>query len=188
MTGSEPKFIGKRISVSRSKGEIEIIITQQIERWQEALLIAWIMAWLFCGVVILANTFTTGGSMQIMLIVVSSLWLFFFVRTMKAYLWRKIGREIITMKSGKMNLKNAFGKFGKTEDFNYQHIFKLGLVKRDPGNFFAFLDDSFWVIGGERIGFNYSNSKIRIGKQLSIKDAELLVRVLESGMRELKEK
>jgi hypothetical protein len=188
MTGSEPKFIGKRIAVRRTKGEIEIIITQQIERWQEAMLISWILAWFFCGVVIMANTFTAGGSMQIMLIVVCSLWLYFFIRILKAYLWRKFGSEIMVMKAGKMTLKNAFGNFGKTEEFNYQHIFKLGLVKRDPGNFFAFLDDSFWVIGGERIGFNYSNSKIRIGKQLSLKDAELLIRVLESGIREFKEK
>jgi hypothetical protein len=186
MTGSEPKFIGKRISVRRSKGEIHIAITQQIERWQEATLVAWILAWLFCGVVIISNAFTAAGSMQIMLIVVSSLWLYFFVRVLKAYLWRKLGREIIVMRSGKMSLKNAFGQLGKTEEFNYQHIFKLGLVKRDPANFFAFLDDSFWVIGGERIGFNYSGQKIRLGKQLSIKDAELLIRVLESGMRELK--
>lgn len=186
MSSSEPKFIGKRIAVRRSKGEIEIIVTQQIERWQEALLITWIIAWLFCGIVIISNAFTVGGSMQIMLIVLSSLWLYFFIRVLKAFLWRKIGREILVMQSGKMSLKNAFGKFGKTEHFNYQHIFKLGLVKRDPGNFFAFLDDSFWVIGGERIGFNYSNQKVRIGKQLSVRDAELLIRVLESGMRELK--
>jgi hypothetical protein len=48
----------------------------------------------------------------------------------------------------------------------------------------AFLDDSFWIIGGERVGFNYNGSKRRFGKQLERKDAELLIRVIESSFRE----
>jgi len=187
MTTSEPKFIGKRISVRRTKEEIIVEITQQIERWQEALLIGWLAAWGFCGIVFITNIFTaTNSSLQILLVVLSSIWLYFMVSIIKAYLWRKKGREIIVMKKGKMSIQNAIGKLGKLEEFNYQNIFKLGLVKRDPGNFFAFLDNSFWVIGGDKIGFSYSGSKVRLGKQLALKDAELLVRILESGIRELK--
>jgi hypothetical protein len=45
MNQTEPKFIGKRMSVIKSKEEIKIEISQQVERWQEALLIAWLLAW-----------------------------------------------------------------------------------------------------------------------------------------------
>lgn len=187
MTQSEPKFIGKRISVIQSKQELRIEITQQIERWQEALLIGWIAAWTFCGCVFLYYSFAPAERVQqIYFMILSAVWLFFFVRITKVYIWRKIGKEVITISSGKLSIRNAFGKMGKTQDFLFHNIFKLGLVKKDPTNFFAFLDNSFWIIGGDKVGFNYNGAKIMLGKQLSVKDSELLVRVIESGMREFK--
>ncbi len=187
MNQTEPKFIGKRIQVLRTKEAIIVEIAQSIERWQEALLFAWILAWTYCGGVFLYYAFnTTSQSEQLFFIISSSLWLFFFVRILKVLLWRKIGKEIIVMGKSEMTIKNAFGQRGKKEIFQYSNIFKLGLIKRDPASFLAFLDDSFWIIGGERVGFSNSGQKIRLGKQLSIKDAELLIRVMESAIREYK--
>jgi hypothetical protein len=85
-----------------------------------------------------------------------------------------------------MTLQNAIGKSGKREVFSYANVFKLGIIKSDTTSFLAFLDDSFWIIGGERVGFSHSGKKVRIGKQLQIKDAELLIRVMESAMRDFK--
>jgi hypothetical protein len=189
MTQSEPKFIGKRISVRRSKDQLSIEITQQIERWQEAMLIAWLAAWSFCGVYFILYAIMAADTTQrVFFFLLTSAWLYFFVRITKVFIWRKIGKELITLTNGKLILKNAFGKRGKSEEFAYHNIFKLGLVKGDPTSFLNFLDDSFWIIGGDRVGFNYNGQKIRLGKQLSINDSELLVRVIESGMREYKKK
>ena len=99
-------------------------------------------------------------------------------------MWRKGGREIIRISKGKLEIMNAYWKRALPETFLIGSIFKLGLIKRNPGNFLAFLDDSFWIIGGEKVGFSHSGAKIRVGKQLSDKDAELLIRVIESGMKE----
>jgi len=187
MTQSEPKFIGKRISVQRSKDQIVIEIRQQVERWQESLLLAWIAAWVFCGAVFIYYTFASADFSQRMFFgILTSVWLYFVVRITKVFFWRKIGKEIITISNGTLSLKNAFGKRGKTERFSFHNIFKLGIVTREPTNFLAFLDDSFWIIGGERVGFSYSGSKVRLGKQLSLRDAELLVRVIDSAMKEYK--
>jgi hypothetical protein len=172
MNQTEPKFIGKRILVKRAKDSITIEINQKIQRWQEAMLFFWITAWTFCGGAFLYYAFNAANqSEQIFFIICSSLWLFFFIRITKVFLWRLIGKEIIRM---------------DRETFNYQTIFKLGLIKRDPASFLAFLDDSFWIIGGERIGFSYSGRKIQLGKQLDARDAELLLRMMESAIREYK--
>ena len=187
MNQSEPKFIGKRISVRKDKQQLRIEITQQIERWQETMLIAWLAAWLFCGITFIWYAATSANqSDKIFFIIASSLWLYFFIRITKVFFWRKIGKEILTFSKGRLTLKNAFGKRGKEEAFNFQHISKLGLVTKDPSSFLAFLDDSFWMIAGERVGFNYSGQKIRLGKQLAVRDAELLIRVMESAMKEYK--
>ncbi|MCC6599906.1 MAG: hypothetical protein IT223_04445 [Crocinitomicaceae bacterium] len=182
---SAPKFIGKRISVLRSKTDIVITISQKVERWQETLLLVWLMAWAFCGVAFITNIFLIQGSSEkIFLAVCSALWLYFFIRLLKVFIWRKAGREVICVSHGKISIINAYWKKGKEEVFNMQHIFKLGLIKAKPASLFAFLDNSFWIIGGDKVGFNYSGEKVRLGKQLTVKDAELLVRVLETGIKE----
>lgn len=168
---------------------MRIEITQQIERWQEALLMAWVLSWTFCGMVFIYYTFSAEDFMQRMVMaVITVLWFYFFVRTAKVFFWRKFGKEIITISRGNLALQNAYGKRGRVEDFSFHNIFKLGLVKHKDDSFFSFMDNSFWIIGGDRVGFSYSGSKVRLGKQLSTKDAELLVRVIESGMREFKMK
>jgi len=187
MNQSEPKFIGKRIRVMREKDAINIEINQKIERWQEAMLFFWITSWTFCGGAFLYYAFNANSqSEQIFFIICSSLWLFFFIRITKVFLWRLIGKEMIRINKEGVSIRNAFGSWGKKELFVHQNIFKPGLIKRDPTSFLAFLDDSFWIIGGERVGFSYSGRRIQLGKQLTLHDAELLLRVMESAMREYK--
>ena len=187
MNQTAPKFIGKRISVTRLKDEMTIEITQQVERWQEAALLGWLGAWAFCGVAFIYYTFaSTDSSQRMFFAVLTAVWFYFFVRITKVFFWRKIGKEIINISHGNMYLKNAYGKKGKQEMFSFESITNLGLVKIESTNFFAFLDDSFWIIGGDRVGFNFGKEKIRLGKQLPERDAELLVRVLESAMKEYK--
>jgi hypothetical protein len=189
MADSQPHFIGKRIVVKRNHREIIIEISQRVKRWQETLMLLWLIAWTFCGIVFLYHAFAGNNrSEQIFFIICSSVFLFFFVRIGKVFLWRIKGREIISISNGKIQLQNAFGSRGKKEIFLFENIFKLGIIKRDPTSFLGFLDESFWVIGGERVGFSYAGQKIRLGKQLSPKDSELLIRVLESGLRELKDR
>jgi hypothetical protein len=175
--------------VKRNHREIIIEISQRVKRWQETLMLLWLIAWTFCGIVFLYHAFAgSNRSEQIFFIICSSVFLFFFVRIGKVFLWRIKGREIISISNGKIQLQNAFGSRGKKEIFLFENIFKLGIIKRDPTSFLGFLDESFWVIGGERVGFSYAGQKIRLGKQLSPKDSELLIRVLESGLRELKDR
>ena len=187
MTDAAPKFIGKRIQVQKFKHEIRISISQQVERWQEAMLIAWLAGWTFCGMVFVGYAIQAPNfSERMFFIILSSVWLFFFVRIGKVLMWRKMGRELISITPEGMALKNAMGKRGKAEVFKLESILKLGIIKQEETHFLSFLDQSFWVIGGDRVGFNHGRSKIRLGKQLSIKDAELLVRTMDSAIREFK--
>jgi hypothetical protein len=189
MNQTAPRFIGKRIHVVRSKNDIVISISQQIQRWQEALLIAWIAAWTFCGAVFIKYLVQSPQfSDRMFFAVCVSAWGYFFIKILRVYLWRKGGREIIRIAPGKLTLINAYWKKGRPEDFLLPSILKLGLVKNDAASFLSFLDDSFWIIGGDRVGFNYNGEKVRLGKQLAPKDAELLVRTLESAMREFSKK
>jgi hypothetical protein len=188
-----PKFYGKRFIVTRGAGYLQIQILQKVERWQEALLMAWILAWTFCGCVFLyemikapdtKEMFNFRFAMGIMVV----FWFFIWWRTFKVLLWRLIGREVITFSTGELSVKNAFGKWGRSERFGFDNIFKLGLIKEEPFSLLGFLDNSFWIMGGEKVGFSYASTKVRVGKQLSMKDAEYLIRSIEAAMREFKKK
>ena len=98
-------------------------------------------------------------------------------------MWRKSGKEILVFKKGEMTLQNAFGNRGKKEKFKLEEIKQLGIVKQDENSFFYFLDDSFWIMGGERLGFVYNRSKIRFGKQLNPRDAQTLLRSVDSAVK-----
>lgn len=186
MDQTKPRFIGKRISVSRTRDSLSIIIGQKVERWQEALLLAWVAAWLFCGIVFLREMLLASGGMRIFLVITNSLWLFLLVRIGKVLFWRLGGRELITFEKGKIVIQNAFWNRGRKEVFLISNIFKPGIIKRDSTNFFAFLDNSFWVMGGDRCGFSYSGRKIVFGKQLDMRDAEAIMRIFEQALREYK--
>ncbi len=189
MIKGDSRKIGERIEVRSGKEEIVIRISQRIERWQESLLLLWLLAWTFCGGVFLYYTFTAAAFSDRMFFAISSaLWLFFFVRILKVFLWRKGGAEVIRLVPGKLTLKNAFWKRGKEESFALHQIFKLGLIRHSPTSFLAFLDDSFWIMGGDKIGFNYSGKRVQFGKQLSAKDADLLLKVISGGIREFSKK
>ncbi len=186
MDQTKPRFIGKRIAVTRTRNALRIVIGQRVERWQEALLLAWVAAWLFCGIVFIREMLLASGGMRIFLVIANSLWLFLLVRIGKVLLWRLGGNEIITFEKGRVTLQNAVWKRGKTESFLMTNIFKPGIVKRDSTNFFAFLDNSFWILGGDRCGFSYSGRKIVFGKQLDMREAESLMRIFDQALREFK--
>ena len=179
------KRISERIEVTKLGNEKLVVqITQKIPRWQESLLLTWLLAWTYCGGVFIYYALVAQAfSDRIFFIICSSLFLFFFVRILKVFFWRIMGKEKVIIERGTLSIQNAFGNWGRVELLKLSAIQKLGVIKHDQANFFAFLDDSFWVMGGERVGFVHGSSKYRIGKQLSVRETELLVQVLDSAIR-----
>jgi hypothetical protein len=189
MNQTEPKFIGKSISIQRGRDFIEVRISQKILRWQESLLFVWLLGWTFCGSVFIYYALEAEASSdRLFFIICSSLWLFFFVRITKVFLWRRGGVEILRISPGKFTIRNAFWNFGKIQEFHLNHVFKLGMQKKSATSFLAFLDDSFWIMGGDRLGFSYSGQQIQFAKQLTTRDAELLLRVIDGAIREHQKK
>jgi hypothetical protein len=125
-----PKFIGKRFVVTRNAMSLQIAITQKVERWQETLLLAWILAWTFCGGVFVYELITAPNTeamfgFRMAMSIMIALWFFIWWRTIKVTLWRLIGKEIITFEKGKVTIQNAFGKRGRKEVFGFENIFKF---------------------------------------------------------------
>lgn len=173
--------------VKENKGQISFVIDQSIEKWKMMLLLGWLLGWTYCGGVFLYYFFQApANSDRLFFGISSALWFFFFVRIGKVYLWRVMGKEVIQVSAEGLILQNAFGSRGKKEQFELGKIQQLGVVNKDNTNILHTLDDSFWVMGGERIGFIHKGDKIRLGKQLNTKETELLLMSLDSAIKGFK--
>ena len=45
------KKIGDRISYEKHEGFFTVIVSTQIEKWKENLMMVWLLAWTFCGAI-----------------------------------------------------------------------------------------------------------------------------------------
>lgn len=184
----QPKMLSERVSFKRSPDELTVVITQEVPRLKEALLFAWLIAWFSIGCVFIYYWFVVsepGSTDRIFFAISTAFWMYFFVKIMKVYLWRKVGKELLRIKGQTLTYRMAFGRFGKVQTYSTEHVKKFGTVPYDFTKFGEFMDRSSWVIGGDMLGFEYRNKKILLGKQLDNQEARQLARIIEKALREI---
>lgn len=183
----QPKMLTERISFIRKPDELTVVITQEIPRAKEAMLFAWLCAWALVGGVFIYywRMAPAAYTDRIFFAISTAFWLYFFVRTIKVWLWRRIGKELLRIHGETLSIKDAYGKWGKARMYTTDQVRKFGVVPYDFTKFGQFMDRSFWVIGGESLGFEYRGKKIVFGKQLSDRDALQLARIIEKALREI---
>ena len=185
---STPKNIGERVEFTRSKTGVEVIVHQNVESWKMAILGAWFTAWTFCGATFLyflAHAQTQGE--RTMLAISIALWMYFEFKIGRVLMWRWKGKEIIEISNGELRIENRIIRERKSKVFQVRHIHKFVPTKDNNRNFFAFLDDSFWIMGGDRFEFKYLNKQYVMGKYLSDKDVRSLKLVFEKAFRQFRE-
>lgn len=180
------RIISNRISIDETNS-FSIVILGKVERWKESLLLFWVLAWTFCGIVFLSYFFGEGPfyhSLPILIMIM--FWLYFEVRIVKVFFWRRNGFEQIQFNSDELSIKNKlFGK-GKESRYAVNDIESIQAIPYSPKNFFAFMDDSFWVIGGDRVYFDYFGKKVVFGKQLEETEVKKLLSLLNGKLKNSK--
>lgn len=180
----DTRQVSNRISISQDRDRTRIEISQDIEQWKMWLLRSWLIAWLFVGGVFIYNVILQpAGSGKILLFIIIAFWAFFLFRIGKALLWRAKGKEIIEIEPKQMWIQNAIGKAGRRQSFKLVHVKAIGKIK-EKNEFMAFMDNSFWIIGGDKIGFNYNGRRFQLGKQLNDREVKSLGQILEKSIRE----
>lgn len=115
-------------------------------------------------------------------------WSIFEFRIGKVFLWRRSGKEIIEITSDKLQIRNKIGSTGKTHKFNIQHVMQFGKASHKPNSFWAFMDNSYWSMGGDTLAFKFMGKEYQFGKQLNEKESQGLVHVVGKGIREFGKK
>lgn len=179
------EYLSERVSVERSGGRTTVVISARLPRAKEALLMAWTVAWLLCGAYILYARLQmpAGDPVRQYLLVFLAFWTYYFVVVVKALVWRLKGFELWRIKDGTLTVKDSLLGYGKANAYFVDNIQQLGLLKVDERSWKWQLDQSAWMIGGARLGFDHLGRKVIFGKGLNDDEARRLVPLLKDALR-----
>lgn len=186
------KSISERVSYKKHEGFITVAISPRLDDKKQFLLTFWIFAWTFCGLVFISQLFA-GHTEDVFLgmVIMTVFWAYYEYRIGYVWMWRRKGLELIKIEEGKMTYKRSLKSYGKAFEFYIDNISNFGVVPQKAGSIGDVLGNSFWVIGGERLRFDYQGKEIRFGVQLSDEETEKLRKFLNETfveeLRKLKE-
>ncbi len=183
------KFIGNKVSIQNKSNVFSVVIAASVERWKESLLMAWLGAWIFCGGYFIMQLFgPIERELKLYLAVLVAFWAFYLIRIGKAFFWRKYGYESLRFEDDKLKLR-LYGKvFGFTKEYfleNIEHFKRAEVNKVNP---LFTIENSFWVVGGDRLEFQYQGKTIRFGKQLEEDSISQLISAINSELIQRKRK
>lgn len=174
------KWIGERISFVEDKSKTTVVITPQDITWVKMLMGAWVFMWFTIGVSMTLWYFSGSPTQQetIAVLVFMSFWTYFAIRVTRSWFWLMWGKELIKIDEVSMTYKRSVRKFGKAIPYYLENITKMRLSQPKENSFQAAWEKSPWIVGGERIEFDYMGKTVRFGRKLNQKDAELLFKYL----------
>ena len=183
------EFISERVSMEQRADGLSVVISARLSRAKETLLVSWVLAWSVCGILIAVEMASLpAGRMRTYLIVFLVFWAWVAVRIGRATLWRLKGFELWRIKDGRLTVKDSILGFGRANDYFVEIISRFGPLAIDESSWKWQLNDSFWVMGAERIGFECAGKKVAIGKGLTREEAERLVRVMTKALTAARKK
>jgi hypothetical protein len=152
--------------------------------------VAWFVTWTLCGAYFIyeltqpqADPKTRQG-----LLLMLAFWAWFEIRIGRVVLWRLKGFELWRLKGGVLSVKDSILGYGRAHEYFVENIQRFGPIGIDETSWKWQLNDSFWVMGGERIGFEHVGKKIAIGKGLTRQEAERAAQVLDRALKAARKK
>jgi|ERR1019366_1047260 hypothetical protein len=174
-------YIGKRISIQRKEDELSIVILSFQNKVKNIFLFIWILLWSLSGMIVLTQYFLLiDADTKTAIIVWMGFWIYFEYKIVKAYRWRRSGKEIIKIREGKLFYKRDVSGKGKIKNYVIDFIKDLRLIEPQSNSFFKNLTDSYWVIANEKLVFDYYGTEIKFGIQLDEADAKALLKLIKN--------
>ena len=193
--------MGNRILVIDEKDNCKIIITPKKERWKEAILFAWLMAFTFVGFYMMYLLFfgldsidnskiegdptTVLRNQKIYLLVFVAFWMYFEFKVLKGFLWLWKGKELIRITKEEITIKNSIISYGKANRYFIENLKHFDLVEHKTFSFGFDYENAFWRQGTDTLIFDVNGKAIGLAKKLNERDAKLLWRLMKDRMKKL---
>lgn len=178
------EYIGKRISIKRKENEISIVIISLKEKAKNILLTIYLALWSLSGIIVFSQYLVIPDpNTRLALLVWMAFWAYFEYKIFKAYMWRKFGVEKIKLRDRKFLYKRDRAGKGKVKEYEYDFIKELKFTEPKENSFFENINNSYWVIAGERLAFDYYGKEIKFGIQLDEADAKALLKLISKEIK-----
>lgn len=171
------KVISERISILKEENLLSIVILPNRDKKKLWAMFLWLLAWSVCGVIVAVNYFKlTDQNSKLFVIVYLAFWAYFEFKIIRAFVWKRAGKEKLWIQDGILHYQREINSKGKIMEFNLDLISKLNLIELRPTNFADTMNQSFWIKGGERLEFQAQSKIIRLGMQISDEEARVIMR------------
>jgi hypothetical protein len=179
------KILGERISILKKDDVLSIVILPTADKKKLGVMFLWLMAWTVCGLIVFASYFRLQDqNSRLFVIIYLSFWTYFEYNIIKAFIWKKFGREKLWIKNGVFHYQREVNKKGKIREYDLGLMSKLQLIELHPSSFSDTFYQSFWVKGGERLEFTSQAQTVKLGMQLSDEEARSVLHEVNSHLRD----
>lgn len=169
------KLLGDRISIIRKPNLLSVVILATNDKRKLITMFFWLLAWSVCGVIVLFQYFQISNENEkLFLLIYLSFWAYFEVSILRAFIWRKYGKEKLWIKDGLLHYQREIYGRGKIRVYQPELIRDFKILEMRTHNLIDSLNQSFWVRGGERLEFLHQTKTIRFGMQISDEQARKL--------------
>lgn len=173
-----------RIQVSAKDLTTHIEITPLRDPLKTNLLVAWLVVWTLCGIIVFSQFFSNMSREEKLLMAVwMAFWAYFEFKIGTAYLWRKSGVEHISIDSEKLVYSRIVSGKAETKSYSTDTISNLEVYEFGKNSFSDSFQSSYWVRGNESVFFTYFGQKIGLGLQLNLEEATLLYKAIQRAFK-----
>jgi len=179
------KIIDPKVSFSKEGSRLRVVILGKIERWKEGLLIAWVVAWVFCGAVVFGEWLdATEEERQVVFFGFLIFWAYFLWRVGRTTLYRLGGNELIEVNEDSLVLKRSIFTYGKSREYFLENIQNFKLIKISKTSFAYTYENGWWVMGGQKLGFEYHGRFVKFAMQIDDKAVEKLYSLINRQIKD----
>lgn len=178
-----------RVEIQKKKDELNIIIDSYQDEKKQKLLTAWLILWSLSGIAIITQFFLGYSSEEkVFMVIWLAFWAYFEFKVVKAFRWRKSGREVIRMNDETLVYFREIGGRGLPQKFNLHFIKEIKRYEPDMKQFSKVMADSYWVISGETLAIEAGGKLIPFGLRLNKQESNMVLKEMKEHIKEMKMK
>lgn len=182
------KVVSDRVSVLKKEDVLSIVILPDKDKKKLALMFLWLLAWTACGIIVLLNYVKLQNqNAKLFIIVYLSFWAYFEFKILRAFTWKRLGKEKLWIQNNLLHYQREINGKGKIRTYNLDLVGDLKMLDFNPASFSDYINQSFWIQGGEKLEFTSQAKTIRFGMQISEAEARSILRELKNFLSAIRQ-
>jgi len=183
---SKEKRISNRIRYVEDEESLLIEIKANVETHKQNILLVWLCLWSLIGVSIVGYLMSVDipdRATKITFYVFLAFWLYYWYKMFRSYRWLAKGVEVVEVDEEHLKLTDKVGERGLTMKYPLEDVSKVSIRQVDIKSFQYQMENSFWVIGGDRLIFQHNNKSIVFGKRIEESEARKLIKLMNDRIK-----